>query len=447
MFEIPKIVRQRLQQADNASVPHPDANVLTAFAESSLLPPERTAVLDHLSYCAECREVLAFTLPAMEAGQAVLPVPRRRGVSWPTLRWAFVSAGIVALSVFGFVEYGHRDDSLKVAKNSPPPAAIQRGQSVAAPAVRDERSANEEQSQPTAAVSATPEKDRREPPQRTELAKDFSAPAVHGSLAHGPLAHGPRQSNQFQQQNANTFQIPARVQNAPEAKQELRPPTATGGSGASEMVEVQSQSAQLDGQSQATDSVVAANKATPQPLLPSASDGEVSRAKSAPAAVAAKAAPAGLETQGRTLQALRLVTPTWTVNSGRLQRSLDQGQTWQDVNVMASSDAGASMELVIATSKAGKTRKDKKAVSAAPVFRAVAANGPDVWAGGTAAALYHSSDAGAHWVQVMPASQSATLSGDILTLEFPDTQYGRISTSTGEVWSTSDNGHSWKKQQ
>jgi hypothetical protein len=344
--------------------------------------------------------------------------------------------------VFGFVEYGHRDDSLKVAKNAPPPAAIQHDQSVAAPAVRDERSANEERSQPTAAVSATPEKDRREPPQQTELAKDFSAPAVHG-----PLAHGPRQTNQFQQQNANTFQIPARVQNAPEAKQELRPPTATGGSGASGMVEVQSQSAQLDVQSQATDSVVAANKPTPQPLSPSASDGEVSRAKSAPAAVAAQAPPSVSETQGRTFQALNLITPTWMVNSGRLQRSLDQGQTWQDVNVAANADTGASLEVAIATSKAGKTRKDKKAVSTAPVFRAVAANGPDVWAGGTAAALYHSSDAGAHWMQVTPASQSATLSGDILTLEFPDAQYGRISTSTGEVWSTSDNGHSWKKQQ
>jgi len=143
MSEIPKIVRQRLQQADDASVPHPDANVLTAFAESSLLPAERTSVLDHLSNCAECREVLAFALPAMEAGQAVLPVPRRSRLSWPTLRWAFVSAGIVALSVFGFLEYGHRDDSLKVAKNSSPPAAIHGNQSVAAPVLQDERSANE----------------------------------------------------------------------------------------------------------------------------------------------------------------------------------------------------------------------------------------------------------------------------------------------------------------
>jgi len=442
MSEIPKIVRQRLQQADDASVPHPDANVLTAFAESSLLPAERTSVLDHLSNCAECREVLAFALPAMEAGQAVLPVPRRSRLSWPTLRWAFVSAGIVALSVFGFLEYGHRDDSLKVAKNSPPPAAIQADQSVAAPALQDQRSANEERSQTTAAVGATREKDRHESPQETDLAKDVSAPAVHGSLAHGP-----RQTNQFQQQNANTFQIPARAQNAPEAKQELRPPSATGGSGASEMVEVQSESAQLDVQSRATDSVVAANKPSPQPVSPSPSDGEVSRAKSAPAAPPVQAAPSGLEMQGRTLQAPHLVTPAWTVNSGRLQRSLDQGQTWQDVNVMASAATGASMELAIASNKAGTTRKDKKATSTAPVFRAVAANGADVWAGGTAAILYHSSDAGAHWVRVVPASESATLSGDILSLEFADAQNGRISTSTGEVWSTSDNGQSWKKQQ
>ena len=52
---------------------------------------------------------------------------------------------------------------------------------------------------------------------------------------------------------------------------------------------------------------------------------------------------------------------------------------------MASADTGASMELAIASSKAGKNRKDKKAISTAPVFRAVAANGADVWAGGTAA--------------------------------------------------------------
>ena len=113
---------------------------------------------------------------------------------------------------------------------------------------------------------------------------------------------------------------------------------------------------------------------------------------------------------------------------------------------MANADTGASLELAISSSKAGKARKDKKVISTAPVFRAVAANGADVWAGGTAAALYHSSDSGAHWARVVPTSESATLSGDIVTLEFPDAQSGRISTSTGEVWTTTDSGQSWKRQ-
>lgn len=446
MFQIPKIVRQRLQQADNACVPHPDANLLTAFGERSLTGPERTAVVDHLSYCAECREVLALALPAVESLQPALQFSASRKLTWPILRWSLTSAGVVALALVGFVVYGHRADSAKMAKNSPPPAAMQvRVEPAPVAPARDEMTANEERSQTAAPARgyalATQEQDRNEPPPKTELAKNLSAPAVRGALAHGP-----RQTNQFQQQNANSFQIPARAQNVPETKQAVPPQTATGVSGGSETVEVQSQSAQLDVQSQVTDSLVAGNKPTPQPVLPSASDGEVSRAKSAPAAVAAQAAPAALETQGRAFQALHLITPTWALNTGRLQRSLDQGQTWQDVNVVASADTGSSLELAISSNKAGRARKDKKTVATAPVFRAVFAEGADVWVGGTAAALYHSSDAGAHWARVIPTSESATLSGDILTLEFADAQNGRVSTSTGEVWTTANGGQSWKKQ-
>jgi photosystem II stability/assembly factor-like uncharacterized protein len=80
------------------------------------------------------------------------------------------------------------------------------------------------------------------------------------------------------------------------------------------------------------------------------------------------------------------------------------------------------------------------------VFRAVAVNGPDVWVGGTTAVLYHSPDAGEHWSRVVPRSSDATLTGDVLTLDFPNVQNGRISTSTGEVWTTSDSGQSWQKQ-
>ena len=444
MSEIPKIVRQRLHQPDSASPTHPDANVLTAFAEQSLTGLERTAVLDHLSYCAECREILALALPASESLQPALqfsPGPKR---TWSILRWGLSSAGVLALLVFGFIEYGHRAELVRMAKNAPPAAAMQRDEFAPASPAQNQFKAKEAaqaSAADTGSAGAIPQKDQQEPasPPKADLSRNFRS---------GTLAHGPRQTNQWQQQNANAFRIPARVQNVPEAKQPIPPPNATSMSGKSEMVEVQSAPGQMHVQSQVLDSVVAANRPTSQPLPSSPSDAEVSRAKSAPAPVPSQAGASTLESQGRTFQALQLITPTWTVNSGRLQRSLDQGQTWQDVNVTASPDNAASMQLAVASRKVAKesAKKDAKVLSPAPMFRAVAANGPDVWAGGATAALYHSSDAGAHWAQVIPSSESAILSGDVLTLEFPDAQNGRISTSTGEVWTTADNGQSWKKQ-
>ena len=56
--------------------PHPDANLLTAFAEDALLPRERAQVLDHLAACSSCREVLhtatsaSAPLPAQPASEA-----------------------------------------------------------------------------------------------------------------------------------------------------------------------------------------------------------------------------------------------------------------------------------------------------------------------------------------------------------------------------------------
>ena len=442
MSEIPKIVRQRLQQSGPALRAHPDANVLNAFAEQCLTGLERIAVLDHLSSCAECREVVALALPASESLQPALQFSSRPKLTWPILRWGLTSAGVLALALLGFVEYGHRGEPARMAKNSPPPAAEQvRPEAVPAAPARDEAKANEERSQPAPTASgraaSTEEKDANESAGKMELTRNFSTPGARGALAHGP-----RQSNQWQQQNANAIQTPSRVQNLPDAKQPVPPPS---GSGKSEMVEVQSAATQLDVQSEPRDSLVAGNKPMPQPAAPSASDSEVSRAKSAPAAVSSPAV-SGLTTQGRAFQALQLINPTWTVNAGRLQRSFDQGQTWQEVNVLASSDAGASLEVAAVSSKADRVRKDKKATSIAPVFRAVAANGQDVWAGGNAGMVYHSADAGAHWMRITPSSQTGALTGDVLSLEFPDLQNGKISTSTGEIWVTADGGQSWQRQ-
>ena len=65
MQDVPKIVLKRLQET-SAPGTHPDADLLTAFAEQSLPEPERVRVMDHLARCSDCREVLALALPAME---------------------------------------------------------------------------------------------------------------------------------------------------------------------------------------------------------------------------------------------------------------------------------------------------------------------------------------------------------------------------------------------
>jgi len=112
------------------------------------------------------------------------------------------------------------------------------------------------------------------------------------------------------------------------------------------------------------------------------------------------------------------LTPRWTLSSdGTLQRSRDAGRTWQTIVV------------------ANNT-----------VFRALAANGLDIWVGGTAGALFHSSNAGQRWTQVRPAVNGESLHGDIIGVEFTDTQHGKLTSSTQEMWITADAGQTWQKQ-
>ena len=108
----------------------------------------------------------------------------------------------------------------------------------------------------------------------------------------------------------------------------------------------------------------------------------------------------------------------WTISSdGQLQHSVDSGKTWQPVTVA------------------------EKAT-----FRALSANGPDLWVGGPAGVLYHSSDAGGHWTRVKPTTNGNVLATDIAAIEFTDLQHGKLTTSTGEVWITTDAGETWRKQ-
>ena len=149
--------------------------------------------------------------------------------------------------------------------------------------------------------------------------------------------------------------------------------------------------------------------------------------------------------------------PRWTLTSdGTLQRSRDAGRTWQTV-----------------------------AVPSKTILRALAANGLDIWVGGVGGALFHSSDAGLHWMQTRPVVNGEALVADIIGVEFADSMHGKLTLadskaqaltqhkdralqrydfradSAGDVevqktpgpapfgtesWTTADAGQTWQKQ-
>jgi len=118
------------------------------------------------------------------------------------------------------------------------------------------------------------------------------------------------------------------------------------------------------------------------------------------------------------LQTRAMPIPRWALTAdGTLQRSFDLGRSWEPITV--------SLEASL---------------------RALAANGLDIWVGGSAGALYHSEDAGEHWLKVQAVSGGRTLTADIIGVEFTDFEHGRLNTASGEVWTTEDAGLTWQKQ-
>jgi hypothetical protein len=91
-------LRKALAQSQHGD-PHPDADVLTALGEGSLLQDERQRVLAHVAACGECREVLSVAAAAaLDSVEDLQPVVVTRRSDQPRrawLPWASVAAGLL----------------------------------------------------------------------------------------------------------------------------------------------------------------------------------------------------------------------------------------------------------------------------------------------------------------------------------------------------------------
>ena len=103
---------------------HPDADLLTAFAEQSLPGSERARVIEHLAACGDRQDVLALALPATEI--AVSPVsiarPRSGWLGLPVLRWGALAAGLAVVISVGVLQYSHSRKNDTVSSSRPPEA-------------------------------------------------------------------------------------------------------------------------------------------------------------------------------------------------------------------------------------------------------------------------------------------------------------------------------------
>jgi len=326
MAEIPKIVGQRLQAGVTLS-DHPDPNLLSAFVERSLGKREQVEVLEHVSQCTDCREIvsLAANQPGMADAISVVRVSPS-WLSWPVLRWGAVLACVMVVGAA--VTLRHRQESQQ-------------------PATARRNVASNVSTATTFAVTQAPPK--------TTTAK-------------------PREGNQ-------TAPNSRRIEMA-----EARPPASP----FAEIVPGRAKDALAEPQTAPAETAVEGPLAKRSAMAADGSDGFFPES----------------------------LVPRWTLSSdGTLQRSFDSGRTWETIPI-----------------------------STQTIFRALSANGFDIWVGGAAGTLFHSSDAGQQWTQVQPVVNGEALADDIIGVEFRDALHGKLTSSIQEIWITADGGQTWQKQ-
>jgi len=467
MTKIPNIVRDRLKAAQAGD--HPDANLLTAFAEQALPDRERIPVLEHIARCADCRDVLAMVTPPM----ASTTVPGHKDTAsartvswfgWPMLRWGALATCVVIVGTAVFVRHDLvRSQKVAYMKSDARPPAAQNVEPQP-PAISEtpvpnfivreekqdpERARKAEHDKKSAFAAARPVAPAQSAPASALVdyatrADEFGSRAdydasskkdlrpkgaaggfVGGAMRTAPAPAAPQPPpGKDEALIAPAVNLPVAGRNTMDAVNGPVPPKASQSaqqlSGANEVVEVQSAAGQVE----ALTMQYSQKKEAPGKAKGGAADSSVVTLPASATNFEDKMLNAAAETRPSRLESelargAFASSTRWTISSdGQLQHSVDSGKTWQPVTVA-----------------------DKA------TFRALSANGPDLWIGGPAGLLYHSSDAGGHWTQIKPVADGASLTTDIATIEFIDRQHGKLTTSTGEIWTTADAGQTWRKQQ
>ncbi len=460
MAELPKIVWHRLRRTSAGAAPspavasvaertkseHPDANLLTAFLEQSLTKRERALVMSHLAECAECREQISLVLPELEPESPLaLRRAQRRPVwrLWQTLRWGALAASLGALAVLVVL---HHPALNVLQKASPPgepasvpaaansqaensggaPGALSTERSVSPP--RPSREAEDMQAKEQA-ILRTSNKYRsakaKDQPGSSSLAFTHEPGERVAELgAPAPAVSRFRRGVTPESHNSSVVGGPSPIEPSKEGATrepiEKAPGAVTASSSTPELAKAQIR--------QFGREVAREETATRKKVVAKGESSNLAEMKSRPeVTVPAPSASAHADEFRSVYQSAPATRPTsarpavvaqWTLSSsGKLERSLDHGRTWTEIQV------------------------DRNIT-----FRALAAVGSDVWVGGSKGALYHSTDSGTYWDRVNLLLEGTTVTDDIIRIDFEDSSHGTVTTAAGASCITVDGGRHWTKQ-
>lgn len=485
MPDLSNIVRQRLASGETPAV-HPDADTLTAYMEQLLQGPERNQVLEHLARCGQCREVMALSLPEQPVTgegalvEAALPSSGRRWRFWTPAFGVAASLASLAIITAVIIELPQRSvqEARQNQASQPAPAAASGSTAPAATPSQPEAAplADAQPLQPMTSregpraalapkpLAASPSSGVISSP--LEVARNMPPGSSNPALVSGRPPQGYLNSQMFA--NADAYNFNPGVTPASELPS-APPPRSLGDrtqitpllsntiplpAFADAPLQIEGSKAMRTFTASSTPSsrfgvplLSALGRDTKQLLQRSTSPAITAYGFVGHTMASSQFNPAKKKEQSVEVMA---AAPLAEKDSA----ALDQSGAFT-ARALASSGLAGRMEKAAAPQllwkvTGGKLLKSRDSGDWAEGFSAgegidfsvVSFHGPEVWAGGSNAALVHSRDGGATWERITLGS-SAT--GTISSIEAEGLRV-QVKSSSGQSWSSPDGGTTWASE-
>ncbi len=440
---------------------HPDADLLTAFAEQALPARERDQVLTHLAQCLDCREVAALAGAAIPEPELVATTAGARSAagrtsrsfwSWGPLRWT--AAAATAAVVLSAVWLNHNEvqrQNLAAGTETNPaivqtqsgPRAVEPNTLVSdikaapqVPASRAESSAKPEE--PAKAKAASPKQ------MDAELVNGAAADAftVNGAPANGFTAEKKEAATNNRSDQKDTPLLRARSSGQFDQMQAGR--VSSNEPVAGPVLTAAADEVKVVRALPSAHPVASNNLAVAPASAPPAPEVTMSFSRQAAAELAPADQVAGSQVQAspaRDAQSnvrvgpMATPPPTEQASLGSLQKSL----AWQSTGMLWR--VSSSGELQQSTDSGHNWRT---ALGEHPSkFRSVASSGAIVWAGGEDGALWSSLNNGVTWRKSAPSVEGHSPRGNVDNIRLAAPKNVTFRTSAGETWSSTDGGLTW----